>query len=108
MASGETGSALAKAIDELKRRRPEHIKLHATYKAVLSGTQGGTWRIDFKNGGRVLDGDGLAEVTFEAEPQVFLDIVAGRLDPEQAGKQGKVRWTGDRAHFQRMAALFKA
>ncbi len=67
-----------------------------TYKFVVTGDDGGVWRIDLEGAaGRVVAGEGEAPYTITLAANDLVDMVNGRLNAAAAFEMGKVRVTGD-------------
>ena len=72
-------------------------KIGAIYQFNISGPGGGSWSVDCTQpGGRIAPGtSGGAKCTVAATDADFLAIVNGKLNPQMAFMQGKVKMTGD-------------
>ena len=69
----------------------------AIYKFVVTGDNGGTWVLNFKDDVGLTEGDGDAGCTVTVTDSDFMDIVEGRIDGQMAFMQGKLRIDGDMA-----------
>ena len=82
-----------------KRLKTESDKLRGldgTYKFVVTGEDGGVWRIALENtAGRIVAGEGEAPYTITVAAGDLVDMVNGRLNAAMAFEMGKVRVMGD-------------
>ena len=92
---------------DVQKRRADIIKLQAVYRFVMEGAGGGIWRVDFKNGGKLLEGDGPADVVFTAPVESFLDWVNNRAERTMLRKKGReIKIEGDRKHAHLFWTIF--
>lgn len=75
---------------------PEKAKaMNATYKFLVGGETGGTWRVILGAEPRVEEGDGEAQCTITVAEEDFVNIVSGKLNPQMAFMSGKLKVAGD-------------
>jgi putative sterol carrier protein len=93
---------------------PSHFKkdaaqgLNATYQFDLSGEGGGKWQILINNDKcEVKEGAHPSpNITISMSAQDYLDMVAGKLNPQMAFMSGKLRISGDMGLALRFQNLF--
>merc|ERR1711962_90190 len=67
-----------------------------------------TWLVDLKNGeGSVTAADGKADCTIVVSDQDFVDMAAGKLDPQKAFFSGKMKIKGNVMLSQKLGAILK-
>jgi putative sterol carrier protein len=82
--------------------------LNAVYQFDLSGEGGGKWQISINNEQcDVKEGAHPSpNVTISMAAQDYLDMIAGKLNPQMAFMSGKLRMTGDMGLALRFQNLF--
>ena len=84
--------------------------IDATVQMVLTGNGGGDYQVHIKDGKAQL-ARGTAEkpaATVEVASSVWLDILAGKLDPTAAFMGGKLKVSGDMGLMMRFQSMFIA
>lgn len=78
------------------RANPEAVKeIGAIYKFVLSGEDGGTWLIDLKGMGDIVEGDGEADCVIRMTAEDYIEMREGRADPQQLFFAQRLQVEGD-------------
>ena len=93
---------------------PSHFRkeaaqgLNAVYQFDLSGEGGGKWQIAINNGTcDIKEGSELTpNITISMAAQDYLDMAAGKLNPQMAFMSGKLRISGDMGLALRFQGLF--
>ena len=97
---------------EMKRRfdAPAAAGIDVTYRFVLSGRGGGTWSVVVRDGVCAVHSGEVdrPNLTVEMEAADYLEMVAGRLDPQVAFISERLRLRGDLSLATRMQSLFAA
>lgn len=79
------------------------------YKVVITGDEGGTWRIDLTQPyPQISAGDGEAHCTITMTSQDLVDMISGKLNPAAAWMQGKLHVGGDLSKAQNFGQLLFA
>jgi putative sterol carrier protein len=99
---------------EAFEQMPGHFKkeaaqgLNAAYQFDLSGEGGGKWQVLINNDKcEVKDGAHPSpNITISMTAQDYLDMVAGKLNPQMAFMSGKLRISGDMGLALRFQNLF--
>ncbi len=107
-----TREIFARIDRKINERLTEYSKLGAVYKFILNGPDGGTWIVDLREdtyGVREAGEEEKEEAncTFNASDTHFIDMVDGKLRPENAFLTGKVKFTGDIALAMKLGDLLK-
>ena len=75
---------------------PERVSgIGATYKFIVEGSTGGTWRVACKDPVSVTEGDGPSDCTVTVGEQDFIALVNKRMNPQIAFISGKIKLAGD-------------
>jgi len=93
---------------------PGHFKkeaaqgLNAVYQFDLSGEGGGKWQVSINNDNcDIKEGaHSSPSVTISMAAQDYLDMIAGKLNPQMAFMTGKLRISGDMGLALRFQGLF--
>jgi putative sterol carrier protein len=82
--------------------------LNAVYQFDLSGEGGGKWQVAINNGTCDIKEGAHASpnTTISMAAQDYLDMVAGKLNPQMAFMSGKLRISGDMGLALRFQGLF--
>ena len=82
--------------------------LNAVYQFDLSGEGGGKWQVSINNDKcDIKEGaHSSPNVTISMAAQDYLDMVAGKLNPQMAFMSGKLRMSGDMGLALRFQGLF--
>jgi putative sterol carrier protein len=82
--------------------------LNAVYQFDLSGEGGGKWQISINDGTcDIKEGAHPSpNITISMAAQDYLDMVAGKLNPQMAFMSGKLRISGDMGLALRLQGLF--
>ncbi len=103
-----TREIFAKIDKKINERLTEFSKLGAVYKFILNGPDGGTWIVDLReNTYGVREAEEEANCTFNASDTHFIDMIDGKLRPENALLTGKVKFTGDIALAMKLGELLR-
>jgi sterol carrier protein 2 len=108
--SGAAGSFKAEGVfSELKKRiNAELVKqVGVVYKFDIAGAGGNrSWVVDLKNGaGSLKEGDGTADCTISIKDDDFVALMGGKLNPQSAFMQGKLKIKGNMMLAQKLGAL---
>ncbi len=83
-------------ISEKTKNADAQKKVNATYRFDLSGPNGGTWIVDFKEGSAgVRQADEPGQCTIAMTDDDFVSMLAGKLNPQMAFMSGKLKVKGD-------------
>ena len=75
---------------------PDKAKaINATYKFIVTGATGGTWRVILGADPKCEEGEGAAQCTITVGDEDFVNIVGGKLNPQMAFMSGKLKVAGD-------------
>jgi putative sterol carrier protein len=82
--------------------------LNAVYQFDLSGEGGGKWYISINNGQCDIKEGAYSSpnITISMAAQDYLDMAAGKLNPQMAFMSGKLRISGDMGLALRFQGLF--
>ena len=95
-------------IPEKIEQKGDSIKeISAVFKFVVTGDDGGVWRLNCNENLGVEAGDGDADVTYTIAGSDLIDMVEGRLNPQMAFMTQKLKIDGDMATSMKLAALFQ-
>jgi len=108
--SGSGGFAATPIFAELsKRSSPELVKkVNATYRFDLANDAGAkkSWVVDLKNGaGSVGESSAKAECVIAMKDSDFVALFSGRLNPQQAFMQGKLKIQGNMMLAQKLSLI---
>ena len=70
---------------------------------VVSGEEGGDWKVDFKLGPGAIPAEPTTTITVTAADAAAMD--RGELDPMQAFMSGRIQITGDMTLLMQMQAI---
>lgn len=91
----------------LEAQKDACAKLGGTYGIQLFGKNGGAWTLDYANA-KVDAGVGdKVDFYLEMRADDFQKMMKGTLDVIEAAKGGKVRFNGDPALFNNLAAVLQ-
>jgi len=103
-----TREIFEKVEKKLRDRSHEFTQLRAVYKFVLNGPDGGTWIVDLREESfGVRESEEAAQCTFKASDENFIDLITGKLPPENALLTGKVKLAGDIGLAMKFGELIK-
>ena len=75
---------------------PEKVRdIGATFKFIVEGKDGGTWRVQCKDPVAVTEGDGPADCTVMVKNDDFVSLANKKLNPQVAFMMGKIKLSGD-------------
>lgn len=105
-------SRVKEIFDRIERKilekRSELSDTRALIQFIISGPEGGTWVVDFKDETMgVREGNEDANCTFSATDVNFVKLINREMKPEMAIMTGKVKLTGDVMLAMKLANLFK-
>ena len=84
-------------------------KVNAVYRFDLSGPNGGTWIVDFKEGtAGVRQADETGQCTIAMSDEDFLAMIAGKLNAQMAFMSGKLKVKGDMALAMKLGSVLAA
>lgn len=111
-AAGRLGSTMTpKELFETRivaRTRDEKTRseMNAVYRFELSGPNGGTWIVDFKEGtSGVRQGDEAGQCTVAMTDENFLAMLAGEFSPRMGFMRGKLKIKGDMSLAMKLGPL---
>lgn len=81
--------------ENIQKQLDKAKSMNATYKFVINGNNGGTWRVVLGENPHVESGDGNAQCTITVGDEDFVNIVTGKLNPQMAFMSGKLKVAGD-------------
>ena len=79
----------------LESNKEKVASINATYKFIVTGDNGGTWRVVLGADPKVEEGEGDAQCTITVGDEDFVNIVGGKLNPQMAFMSGKLKVQGD-------------
>jgi putative sterol carrier protein len=93
-----------------KTKNPDaQKKVNATYRFDLTGPNGGTWIVDFKEGSAgVRQADEAGQCTITMADDDFLSLLSGKLNPQMAFMSGKLKVKGDMALAMKLGSVLQA
>merc|ERR1711991_568638 len=94
--------------DALKSQGPELVKkVGAVYEWKISGN---SWTMDLKNGsGAIKQGSaGKADCTLSMDEKVFLYLMQGKVNAQQAFMQGKLKIGGNMAFAMKLGPILES
>jgi putative sterol carrier protein len=106
----DTPSSCKQVFEQMPSRfkKEAAVGFNAVYQFDLSGEGGGKWQVSINN-----DKCDIKEgahpspnTTFSMTAQDYLDMVAGKLNPQMAFMSGKLRISGDMGLALRFQGLF--
>ncbi len=82
---------------KLEKNKDKIRELSCTYKFVVTGDDGGVWRIHCKDEPSVEEGEGEADCTLTISDKNFVKMVNGKLNPQMAFMMRKLKVEGEMA-----------
>jgi putative sterol carrier protein len=95
-------------ISEKTKNADAQKKVNAIYRFDLSGPNGGTWIVDFKEGtAGVRQGDEPGQCTIAMTDEDFVSMLDGKLNPQMAFMSGKLKVKGDMALAMKLGQVLQ-
>ncbi|GMT49653.1 MAG: sterol-binding domain-containing protein [bacterium] len=80
---------------KLEKNKDKIKELSCTYKFVITGDDGGVWRIHCKDEPSIEEGEGEADCTITMSDKNFVKMVSGKLNPQMAFMMRKLKVEGE-------------
>src|ERR1017187_5615774 len=93
-----------------KTTKPEVVKkVNATYRFDITGTDGGTWILDLKEGtAGVRQADAQGKCTITMTDVDFVSLIDGKLNAQMAFMSGKLKVKGDMGLAMKLGSVLTA